>query len=238
MNARLRLEQAWPQWLVVFTVLLSAALVVWLYWHEGKASRASKLLLASLRMALVLLAMLMLSEVVLSVKRTGLPYLTILVDDSASQGIADQYEKPEVKAALDALAGPAQADQTTRLAIAKGLILKDRARLIRELEKEHKVRLYRVSKAATLLAEVDRPSDVEGALVKLRAVEAAGSQSRLGDAVRQVLTELRGAPPTAIVLLSDGQTTEGEPLSKASELAAKKGVPLYAIGLGSAGGIL
>ena len=36
------------------------------------------------------------------------------------------------------------------------------------------------------------------------------------------------------MLLSDGQTTEGEPLSKAAELAARKGVPLYTIGLGSA----
>src|SRR5580692_10797607 len=111
-NPHLRFEQDWPQWLKVFTVLLSAALIIWLYWHEGKASRASKLFLASLRMALVLLAMLMLSEVVLSVNRTGLPYLTILVDDSASQGIVDQYEKPEVKAALDALAAPAEGKET------------------------------------------------------------------------------------------------------------------------------
>ena len=75
------------QWLFVFILLGSAALIVWLYWHEGKASRASKLLLAALRMALVLLAMFMLSEAVLSVERKGLPYLTILVDDSASERI-------------------------------------------------------------------------------------------------------------------------------------------------------
>src|SRR5262249_50331202 len=49
----------------------------------------------------------------------------------------------------------------------------------------------------------------------------------------QVLTELRGAPPSAIVLLSDGQTTEGEALPKAAELAARKGVPLFTVGLGS-----
>ena len=40
-----------------------------------------------------------------------------------------------------------------------------------------------------------------------------------------MLTELRGAPPSAIVFLTDGQTTEGESLSKAAELAARKGVP-------------
>ena len=59
-----------------------------------------------------------------------------------------------------------------------------------------------------------------------------GGQSRLGSGVRQVLTELRGVPPSAIVLLTDGQTTDGEGLAKAAEFAARKGVPLYTIGLG------
>ncbi len=49
-----------------------------------------------------------------------------------------------------------------------------------------------------------------------------------------MLTELRGAPPSAMIVLSDGQTTEGEPLAKAAELAARKGVPIYTVGLGSA----
>ena len=190
--------------------------------------------------------MFMLSEAVLSVERTGLPFLTILIDDSASERIVDQYEKPEVKAALDVLAAASRPEpkrptakapaeyQTTRLDIAKGLILKDQARLLRELEKQHKVRLYLVSSAARLLAEVDRPTDLKPAVEMVRAIEPLGAQSRLGDGVRHVLTELRGAPPSAIVLFTDGQTTEGEPLSKASELAARKGVPLYAVGLGSA----
>ena len=116
--------------------------------------------------------------------------------------------------------------QTTRLDIAKGLILKDQARLLRELEKQYKVRLYLVSNAARLLAEVDRPVDIEP------AVERCGRSSRGCDnhawvmAFARCLTELRGAPPSAIVVLSDGQTTEGESLSKAAELAVSKGVPL------------
>jgi len=112
--------------------------------------------------------------------------------------------------------------------------LKDKAHLIQELQKQHKVRLYLVSNSARLLAEVDRPAEVAAAADKLRGVQGIGSQSRLGDGTRQVLTELRGAPPSAIVLLSDGQTTEGEPLAKAAELSARKGVPLFTIGLGSA----
>jgi hypothetical protein len=243
---RLRFEEPWPQWLLVFTALGSIALICWLYRREGKASTASKVLLAAVRIALVLLAMFMLSEAVLSVERTGLPYLTILIDDSESQRIVDQYDKPEVTTALDLLvanarpeaigktASPPAENQTTRLDIAKGLILKDDARLLHELEKQHKVRLYLVSNAARLLAEVDRPIDIANAVEMVREIKPTGGQSRLGDGVRQVLTELRGAPPSAIVVFSDGQTTEGESLSKASELATRKGVPVYAVGLGSA----
>ena len=234
--------------------------MIWLYRREGKASPLYKSLLAAIRICLILLVVFMISEPVLSVKRTGLPYMTIMIDDSASERISDQYEQPETSAALEALAreavvpppssaasgtgsssssnsspGPLSTPgEATRLEIAKGLILRDGARLIRELRKEHKVRLYLVSNSARLLAEVDRPGDVPQAVAKLAAIDSTGSQSRLGDGTRQVLTELRGVPPSAIVLLTDGQTTEGEPLSKAAELAARKGVPLFTIGLGSA----
>jgi von Willebrand factor type A domain len=230
-NPQIRFEQLPPQWFMVFTILGSVVLILWLYRREGKASTWAKLVLAGMRITLVLLAMFMLSEAVLSVARTGLPYLAILIDDSASERIADQYENPEDKTALDKLAGT---DQATRLAIAKGLILKDNNKLIRELEKEHKVRFYLVSNSTRWLTDVDRPAQLEQAAEKLKAIEASGGQSRLGDGVRRVLTELRGAPPSAIILFSDGQTTEGEMLSKAAELAAKKGVKLLTVGLGSA----
>jgi len=238
-NPHIRFEQPWPQWLLVFTVLGSVSLIFWLYRHEGKAGAASKVALFALRICVVFLAIFMLSEAVLSVERTGLPYVTILIDDSASQRIADQYENPEVQTALDALAAgatsaPAGSEPSTRLAIAKGLILRDKAKLLRELEKQHKVRLYRVSNAAQVLTEVDRPADLERAVRLVHELEASGEQSRLGDGLRHVLTELRGAPPSAIVLFTDGQTTEGEPLGKASEMAARKGVPVFAVGLGSA----
>ncbi len=258
-SPHIRFEQPWPQWLLVFTVVGALALVAWLYRNEGRASTLSKFVLATLRITLVLMAVFMLSEAVLSVERTGLPNLTIMVDDSASEAIADQYEKPQERQALQELADSASTagDRTpaigaaekapagtmgtagaaeggvTRLAVAKGLILKDRARLLRELRGQYRVRIYRVSTSAQPLTEVDRPSDLEPAVAKVRSLEAAGTQTRLGDGVRQVLTELRGAPPSAIVLFTDGQTTEGESLSKAAEVASRKGVPLYTIGLGS-----
>lgn len=243
-SPHIRFEQPWPQWALLAVVVGGSAFVIWLYRREARAPAAVKALLASLRISLILLTVFFLSEAALSVDRTGLPYLAVMVDDSASEQIADQYEKPEVQAEAAALAGAAPptdgakpkdgAEEPSRLAVAKGLLLKDDAATLRALQEQHRVRLYLTSNATRLLAEIDRPEDVAPAVESLRAVTAAGAQTRLGDGVRQVLTELRGAPPSAMILLSDGQTTEGEPLAKAAELAARKGVPLYAVGLGSA----
>jgi hypothetical protein len=235
-SPQLRFEAHLSQTFLVFTVLGSVLFIFWLYRHEGKASVASKLALFLLRISLVFLAIFMLYEPVLSVQRTGLPSVTILIDDSASESIADQYEDPKVQSALDALAAdaaPASGEGTGRLAIAKGLILRDKAKLLRELEAKYKVRLYRVSSAAQVLAEIDRPGDLARAVKLVGDLQANGEQSRLGDDLRHVLTELRGAPPSAILLFSDGQTTEGEGLAKASEMAVRKGVPIFTVGLGS-----
>jgi hypothetical protein len=253
LTPHIRFEQPWSQTFLVFTVLGAVALIVWLYRHEGRASTLSKIVLAGLRIALVLLAIFLLTEAVLSVQRTGLPNLTIMVDDSASEAITDQYADPEetrvLRALADSAAAPSVGDRSKpaanspaagatqegpdRLEIAKGLILKDGAALLRKLQGQYRVRLYRVSNSAQPLTEVDRPGDVEPAAAKLRALDPAGTQTRLGDGVRQVLTELRGAPPSAIILFTDGQTTEGEGLAKSAELAARKGIPVFTVGLGS-----
>ena len=47
-----------------------------------------------------------------------------------------------------------------------------------------------------------------------------------------VLDDLRGSPPAAVVLLSDGINTDGPDLAEAARYATRKGVPLYTVGLG------
>ena len=66
----------------------------------------------------------MLSEAVLSVERTGLPYFVVMVDDSASQQVVDQYADPEGQGRRRAELGPPDAAAARRgrprLAVAKG----------------------------------------------------------------------------------------------------------------------
>lgn len=229
----IRFERAWPQGVTLLVVLASAGLIVWLYRREGPAAGWYRAMLATVRIALVLLTVFMLSEAVLSVDRTGLPYFVVMVDDSASAQIVDQYEDAAQKTAAEAFAQAVGKSEATRWAVARGILENDQGRFLREVQKQNRVRLYAASTSARLLAEIDRPGDVGPALERLGQSEPTGAQSRLGASVRSVLTELRGAPPSAVVLLSDGQTTDGEPLARAAELASRKGVPLYPVGLGS-----
>ena len=68
---------------------------------------------------------------------------------------------------------------------------------------------------------------------ELRQAEPVGETTRLGHGLRSVLNDLRGAPPAAMILLTDGVTTEGETLAEAASYARRKGVPVFTIGLGS-----
>src|SRR5437763_4543754 len=97
---QIRFEQPWSQGITLLVVLGCAALIIWLYRHEGQVSTPVKMVLAALRITLVVLAVFMLSEAVLSVERTGLPYFVVMVDDSASAQIADQYANPKTRAVL------------------------------------------------------------------------------------------------------------------------------------------
>lgn len=229
---QIRFEQPWPQWLALLVGLGGLALIAAVYRREGSSPPGYRAVLAALRFSLVLLAMLMLSEAVLSVERTGLPSFLVLVDDSASGQIVDPYADPKVRAAADELAQAAGQAEASRLAIAQGFLARDDGKLLRALQPNHKVKVYLVSNSARPLAEIERPEDVAATIEKVLKVEPTGAETKLGDGVEQVLSESRGAMPSAILLLSDGQTTDGEPLAQAAELARRKGVPLYTIGLG------
>lgn len=229
----IRFEQPWPQWVTLLFVLGCAALIVGLYRREGGASLPYRLLLASFRLSLLILAVFMLSEAVLSVDRTGLPYFVVMIDDSASQKVVDQYDQPRAKAAAEDFARASGRPEVDRFAVGAGLLAKEGGKVLRELQKQNKVRLYLTADSLRPLAEVDKPEDVAPALDALKKVDPSGGQTRLGASLRQVLTELRGAPPSAILLLSDGQTTDGEALAKAADLSARQGVPVFPVGLGS-----
>jgi len=71
----------------------------------------------------------------------------------------------------------------------------------------------------------------------LQAVKAAGTTAT-GDAITTALRGITGKAPAAIVLLSDGKTTDGGDPVTAAQRAKKLGIPISTVALGTPGAVL
>ena len=64
------------------------------------------------------------------------------------------------------------------------------------------------------------------------ALDARGAETRLGQAVYQLIMDERATPLAAIIVVSDGQQNSGLEVEAAAKVAAASEVPVYTIGLG------
>lgn len=224
------LEGAWPwaPWLTLLFAVLAVTLVVGVY-SRDLAGRGTwlKALLIGVRLTLVGLLLLMIAQLVLSLKRTGLPYVAVVVDESGSMGIEDRYVDAKEREALLARVRQAGFDKLTRLNLAKTILLENNAALVKKLDRDYQLKFYLLSQNSRREA-----GDIDEEIAALRQTEANGLSTQLGRGLRTVLNDLRGAPPAALVLLSDGVTTEGESLAEVADYGRRKGVPFFTVGLG------
>ncbi len=224
---------AWPPWITLLFLVFAVVFVVVVYLHEGRRTRRPyRLMLAAIRLCLVAIVLVMIAQVALSLKRTGLPYVAVLVDDSGSMTIVDRYDDKR-RAKLDQRLRQAQPDsyELSRWNLARTLLTERDGALLARIARDYKLRVYFLENSPRGV----RPSGgagVEELLKEIKAIENPSVESsRLGAAVHTVLEELRGTAPAAIVLLTDGINTEGPSLAEV--LARHKNVPLFVVGLGS-----
>ncbi len=219
---------SWAPWITLLFCAAVAGLVVVVYLRETTGRRAGlRGLLIALRLAAVILVLVMISQMILSLKRTGLPFVALLIDDSTSMGVEDRYLDPKLREKLQARVQQAGYDQLTRLNLAKTLLLERDTDLLNKLDRDYQLRTYFLAESAQL-----QSGSATQLRDRIRDLTPQGDATQLGRGLRTVLNDLRGTPPAAIVLLSDGITTDGESLSEAAAYARKKGVPLYTVAIG------
>ncbi|MDX1945123.1 MAG: hypothetical protein SFU86_06935 [Pirellulaceae bacterium] len=218
-----------PPWLVLLVLGISATLLLAVYWRESpSAARPWKIALATFRLALVGLVLLMLYGWTVQRHRTDLPDVVLVIDDSASMGLVDHYDDPRLASEIDRRLARATLPEASRLNLAKVLLLENNGRLIAQLAERYNLRVFLAGSAARAVSSDQR--ELADTLDKLAPEQPS---SRLGDCLREVLEAQRGRPTAAVIVLTDGVTTEGKPLAEAAQYARRKAVPLFAIGLGS-----
>lgn len=219
----------WPLWVTLLLLIGAAALVIAVYWRERiAAARPWRFLLAGLRMAIIALVVFMLYGWMRHQHRTDLPDAVVIIDDSASMEVIDQYETSEDRAATEKRVRAIGESQLSRLNLAKTILLEHDRALYSELTQRYNLKVYLLGASARVQPASEEPI---AAIKDLAAEEPA---SRLGSGLREILEAQRGRPTAAVVLLSDGITTEGRSLSEAAEFARRKAIPIYSVALGSA----
>jgi hypothetical protein len=227
-------------WLAGALVCAAGALVAWVYRREGRApGKGFRLVLGGLRIGLIALVLaVLLPQLKLWFERQGWPDVAILIDDSQSMSANDRYRDPRIQAAADRLARLGAITEPDRLRLAQALLTRSDPDWLSDLlmRRHVRVHVYHCSGRAHRLNDLSAPEDVAPALESIRGLSAdsANDSSQLGAAVRQVLNDFRGSSLAAVVMLTDGVTTEGEDLVKASKYASQMGVPLFFVGLGDA----
>jgi hypothetical protein len=223
----------WPSWLTLLFVLCTGAFIAAIYLRESpRCPRWHRLGLAGMRFALAMIVLLMISQFTLTLRRTGLPYLAVLVDDSLSMTTIDPQEKlPQANMAERISKVESDSKDLSRWGLAQTLLNEHHAAMLRQLADEYRLRLFLLTGVREV--EPHGPDAMEKMSEELQAMKPTGEASPLGRSVRTVLDHLRGTAPAAIVMLTDGVNTEGPSLSEAAKDAARRGVPLFFIGLGS-----
>ncbi len=230
-----QLEGAWQYsrpitLLIILFAAAAAAYVIYFYFRErSSAGRFVRLFLSGLRMSLILLVLLvMLFELRLRFSRTSLPYLAFVVDESSSMELIDDFDDKKLNRRLAALASDAGLSGASRFNIVRGLLLADDGKAIDVLTHRYTLKFY-------TMADSDRrhSSDKSTLLAELKKLEAKHENSKLGASLRSILNDLRGTQPAAVVVATDGITTEGPTISETAAYARRKAVPLYVLGVGS-----
>ncbi len=230
-------SSAIPNWVVLLIGIGVVAYVASIYWRDAKhASRKVRLSFIALRLLLIAVALIFLTELSLSIDRTGLPTVIVLIDDSASMGLEDHYTTAE-EAAIQKWSHAVKTSSKSRLHLAQQLLSTSDGKFLKQIMKNHQVRLYRFSEIAIPLGDSKAvtQSNIKEVINKLQQIKAEGTTTRPGPAVRKILDDLRGMPPSAIVILTDGITSssKNDRLTIAAKYAHSKLVPIYTIGIGS-----
>lgn len=220
------LSGGWP-WPVWVTVLLAAVIIYGLWWiyfqRVGDLEKRKRAVLLTLRVMAVAIVFGMLGQWVMIRQRTTLPVIAMVVDDSLSMSIRDEWS---FDAANIPATGRQRETSISRWQAAATVLTAEQHGVLRKLRTRYRVRAYRLGDLTGL---GDTPEEIASRLQELLPVK---DSTPLGQTILNIMDQLRGNDPAAIVVFSDGLSNEGPGLQDAAEEARRRLLPIFFVGLG------
>ncbi len=222
-----------PVWLVVLLLIALGGAAWMLYRRESSLSRGRRVTLGTLRVILIALVLLLLAHPVLRLELLGQVKrsLVVMIDRSASMGVADRREDVEDQQRVTLVSG-AEAPTTqplSRLQVVQAALKQPKLDLLGKLGATSELQVLTFDRTVTPVAVT--PPDP---LTWVDSLKPGPGSTALGDALRQAVGETSGRPATGVVLITDGASNAGtvDAISAARQ-AARAGLPVFVWGVGT-----
>lgn len=226
--------QAW------MLVCFALAAVTWisLVYRREPVSRARWAILAAVRCGIVALAVAILCRpsLVLQRDRVEPAFVALALDTSMSMDERDIYQSVDLARSISRGAGVKDADSISnysRFDLATAALTGDDGKPMRMLLERNAVQLFTFSDRLNIRSYFPRNSAGDELIRAIRQTEPNGTSTDIAGAIRDLIKESKGRRLAAIVLVSDGRTTQAGSLDDAVEEAKSRKVPLYTLRIGS-----
>jgi len=223
-------------WMLVGFALAAVAWVGLIYRRE-QVSAVRRWLLAAVRCAVIALVVAMLCRPVLVLQRNRVEpsHVTLLVDASQSMAAQDHYEDEALARRLAAGAGlatPAELAQRSRFDLLRAGLTRDAGLPLRKLLEHNVLHIASFAGEVTERGAVSSADSVATLLEALNHLVPNGARTDVAGALGQVIEHAQGRPLAAVVLATDGQTTEPTSLRDVLALARGRQIPIFPIRIG------
>ena len=231
-----------PGWIFPAALVL-AAIGYWSYQKQSTTPTRRRVL--GVVRALLLISMLALfckPQLVLDREERSRSVVAVWVDNSMSMTLADPYSKDAqmreiLQRSKKQEAGSKNLDGIAPRADRYELALDalGRAAWIRNIVQVQDVAIYNGSSHAQLIGTAHSAEQVAGLIEQLKKEKPTGESTDLPSVVQDVIQSVQGQRISAVVVLTDGQTTEkGSRLDQAIALAQRSNVKVFSLPLGQA----
>ncbi|NOY42495.1 MAG: VWA domain-containing protein [Planctomycetes bacterium] len=221
-NWRIRWDWNWPLWASVLAALLVVGWIgVWYAREISPSGKPVRAALSLLRLVAILIAVVMFAQPTMEWFRLTRPRLVVLIDQSASMGTHDVLS-PDANEDIAEL---------SRLDAVKRLLVEGEEPFLDRLAANFQLEVVAFDRGRLQL-----DSQNEDWKKKIRSLNTSGDAAdgtNLGGAIGYALQELPGQVPVAVVVFTDGVTTQGPLLEETVRLARRLRVPLYPVAVGS-----
>lgn len=237
--------EGWWGVLGLFAVIGLCWGVVWMYRRESRkgASPRMRIALAGIRCAVILLLAAIWLEPILATYLHRLidSYTLLLIDDSSSMNLKDQYRDAERASRIAGLLGSPPEGPVERMSLVHHVLEDGDRRFLRDLSANNRVKAYTFGEspevAFILRSEItDTRPTVENGTNSAEDVatgfEAIGSATNISRAVYRSVESLGQNPVAGVVMVTDGLSNQGDSLVDVGRYLKERRIPLHVIGVG------